>query len=734
MKCISVQIRPAGRKGTSVPLPRLDAAFAASPYGGEAWTLVADQAALALSRTPSVFSIGDGFLGIRGPGEAPGAPRSYLNGVFEVTPIRYHEAAHGYARASDTRIAAADATCVTVSVDGTEASLRKVELDMAAGVRREFREGQGVEVIIETFVAMEHRGVVVTRVRLTAGQAVQVRVHRTVTPPPRPSVDTSAVYDPRIAPDTGAQWVEERLVAEPDMIGRVDRLRRSRFAVAAVARPLDETFDLASGEVRVIDSVAAYAALRDADPLITAAAALATAPEVSALVEEQRAWFDRFWAATGIALADASAAQALRHGLFQLVQSVGRDGTTSLSAKGQTGEGYEGHVFWDAEIYALPVFVYLVPAIARAMLMWRIERLDAARSNARLMGHDRGALYPWRTIAGAECSSFFPAGAAQYHINADIAHALQLYVMTTGDRSILTDGGSAMLAETARIWLQIGFHDPSRGDAFVINRVTGPDEYSALVDNNLYTNLMAAGHLRFAAEAGDVGADEAAAMRRAADAMFIFYDTARDVPAQDDGFFALAPWPFDETPSDRYPLLLHHHPLAIYRHRVAKQADAVLAAALLPGEFDPSTRRRMLDVYEECTVHDSTLSASAFAMLAAQVGETGRGAAYWRASLLTDLTDLFGNSGHGLHMAALAGGWTALALGFGGLWTLDGNLHFAPRWAAEIGDYSLQIQFQGRKVRLQVTAAETRYALVEGPPLALLHHGETLWLDGVVVR
>lgn len=717
-----------------MPLPKLDAAFAASPYGGGPWSLVTDRDALALPRTPSVFSIGDGFVGIRGPGERPGAPRIYLNGVFAVTPIRYHEAAHGYARTSDTRVAAADATRVSVSVDGNEASLRTVELDMAAGVVREFRDAEGVEIIVETFVAMQNRGVVVSRVRLTARRAVQVRVSRTVTPPPLISGATGAIYDPRVAPDVGAVWVEERLVADSNLIGRVDRLGCSGFAVAAAARPLDQIVDIASGETRIVDGIAAYAALRDGDPMMAAAAALTAASDAATLETQQAAWFGRFWADTGIVMADASAAQALRHGLFQLVQAVGRDGDTSLSAKGQTGEGYEGHVFWDAEIYALPVFVYLAPSIARAMLIWRIERLDAARANASLMGHERGALYPWRTIAGSECSSFFPAGAAQYHINADIAYALRLYVMTTGDRSILTDGGSAMLAETARIWLQIGFHDPSRGDAFVINRVTGPDEYSALVDNNLYTNLMAAEHLRFAAAEGGVGADEAAAMRCAADAMLVAYDTAHDVPAQDDGFFALAPWPFDATPADGYPLLLHHHPLAIYRHRVAKQADAVLAAALLPGQFDAATRRRVLDVYEKVTVHDSTLSASAFAMLAAQVGETGRAAAYWRSSLMTDLGDLAGNSGHGLHMAALAGNWTALALGFAGLRTVDGMLHFAPRGAAEIGDYALQINFQGRRVRIDVTVAETRYSLVEGLPLALWHHGEQLWLDGTIIR
>lgn len=713
-----------------MPRPLLDPSFADSPYAGDAWTLTATGEALALAQTPPVFTLGNGFIGVRGPGEAHGVPRVYLNGVYEITPINYHEAAHGYARASDTRFAVGDATRVEILVDGVAAATQAIELDLARGVLREIRAAGAVRAVIQTLVSMEHRGVVATRVRLT-GQAAKVELTGAVTGPPTTSGDAGAVYDPRIGPaPTAGMWSGGREIETPDVIGRVDRLARSGFEVAAVASRLDLTVTLAEGEEFVTDLFAAYAAGRDTDQLGEARRALARAAEAGfhALAAEQAAWFARFWADADIALADPQAEQATRHGLFQLIQAVGRDGATSLAAKGQSGEGYEGHVFWDAEIYALPVFVYTAPAIARAMLVWRIAHLNVARANARLMGHATGALYPWRTIGGAECSAFFPAGAAQYHINADIAHAQRLYVATTGDTTILAQGGAAMLAETARVWLQIGFHDPARGGTFVINRVTGPDEYSAIVDNNLYTNRMAAEHLRFAAEAGEVTPDEASAMRRAADSMFMPYDAEHDVPAQDDGFFALQPWPFEHAAASEPPLLLHYHPLVLYRHRVAKQADAVLAAALLPEAFDTATKRRMLDVYEGVTAHDSTLSASAFAILAARVGETARAAHYWRISAMTDLADLFSNSGHGLHMAALAGGWNALALGFAGLYTLGGELRFAPVAAPEVGDYALSVLFRGRRVRLAVNARGCRYTLSEGETLTLFHHGEAVTL------
>lgn len=714
-------------------LHTLDADLSAMPYSGDRWTIRANGAALALPQTPSVFTLGNGFIGVRGPGDAPGAPRVYLNGVFEQTPIHYHEAAHGYASASDTRVAVADATRVALLANGEPAVIETAELDCHRGLLCEMRRVAGVTAQVQTLVSMQRTGLVAVRVTLRASEAVALELAHAVTPPPERARSADAVYDPRVGPAPEHNpWIAEQHIDAPDRRGRVDRLVRSGFAVAVLVCPLGGTIQMAAGETRVVDGFAAYAADRGGDPLPAAEQALATATGLGfdALAAEQAAWFAQYWRGADVGFADSPRAeQALRHGLFQLVQAVGREGRTSLAAKGQSGEGYEGHVFWDADVYALPMFVHTAPEIARAMLIWRIGGLSKARENARMMGHVTGALYPWRTIAGAECSAFFPAGAAQYHLNADIAYALKLYVNATGDRSILAEGGAAMLAETARIWLQIGFHDPARGGAFVINRVTGPDEYSALVNNNLYTNLMAAEHLRFAAAVGTVSATEAAAMLRAADSMFVPYDTDHDVPAQDDAFFALDPWPFEATPASAYPLLLHYHPLTIYRHRVAKQADAVLAAVLLPARFDTAAKRRMLDVYEAVTVHDSTLSASSFATLAAQVGETARAAAYWRTTALTDLCDLFGNSGHGLHMAALAGGWNALAFGFAGLHRADGALAFAPRASSDIGPYALTVQFHGRRIRIDVGSDAVRYELKAGDALDFKHCDEALTLS-----
>ena len=704
------------------------------PFEPDSWRLIARGAALHVPQGASVFTIGNGFVGVRGPGGAPGAPRVYLNGVYERVPIRYHEAAYGYARESDTRLAVADATQPLILIDGSPLPPpTRVTLDLARGVlTREIALAEGT-IELETLAAMERPGIVASRVRMPQALAARVTVAPLVSPPPgaEPAIDTGLPYDPRLAPALGGSlWHEVAVIADTGIAGRVDRLPVSGFDVSALAAcdPADDGL--------IIDCFAAYAARRDGASLDAARTALAEARATgfTALAEAQATWFADHWRRSAIAIPDAPQAElAVRHALFQLIQAAGHDGHSSIAAKGQSGEGYEGHVFWDADLYVLPVFAWTRPEIARAMLTWRIAGLEDACANARLLGQQRGALYPWRTIGGKECSSFFPAGSAQYHINADIAFALETYLSVTGDRTILAEGGAEMLVETARIWLEIGFHDAARG-AFVINRVTGPDEYSAIVDNNLYTNMMAQRHLRLAAReglaAGLIDADEAQAMRAAADAMLLPFDDARGLYLQDDAFFGKQPWPFDATPENRYPLLLHYHPLTIYRHQVAKQADAVLAVALNPQRFEPEMRRRMVAAYEAVTVHDSTLSASAFAIAAARAGDGKRAADYWRVAALTDLANLFGNTDHGLHMAALAGSWSAMALGFAGL-CIDGDtLCVDPVAVPGVARYSFTIGFRGARIRISIDGAEAHFALESGGPVAVRQgRGQTILLS-----
>ena len=463
---------------------------------------------------------------------------------------------------------------------------------------------------------------------------------------------------------------------------------------------------------------------------------------------------ERFWASADIELeGDDALQQSLRYGAFQLLQSTGREGMTSIAAKGLTGPGYEGHLFWDAEVYVLPFFLHTQPEVARSMLQHRIRGLDAARRRARELSH-RGALYPWRTIDGDEASAYFPAGTAQIHINADIAYALERYLEATGDDTLLWQGGAAMLFETARFWLSRGAFTPRRGGRFCLHAVTGPDEYTALVDNNLYTNLMARGHLRFAARTAEaleraapgrfaelageleLDADEVARWRQAAERMELPYDRELGVHPQDDGFLDKEPWWPETIPPEKRPLLLHYHPLDIYRRQVLKQADVVLAMVLREEHFGRAEARRNFAYYEPLTTHDSSLSPCMHGILAARLGQVDKAYDYFGRTARMDLDDVNRNVKDGVHTAAMGGTYLAVLAGFAGMRVAEEGLAFVPRLPPAWRRLRFRVAFRGRTLEVTIEPERTHYRLLAGEAMTVRHRLEAIELGsgGEAVR
>lgn len=761
-------------------------------YGGDAWTVCERRAG---STAPSnsgdsVFCIGNGFIGIRGffdetsQGSDRRSPIVHLNGVYEKTPIHYHEAGHGFASSSDTRIPVADGTQLQIFVGGEKISeatgsyLERVrELDLQAGVLRytatwRSHADQTLRIHIERAALFERRELAIQKIILTPEDFSGEITARVTLNSPSIYYDveenglSKGPYDPRIGPilKTTPWQAMPRERGDP-LLSFAHRTKNSRFFVfsaletTAASPSLINTRDERSEKACVrtmtfhagqanpieIDCCLAYGAQQGGETSqgrasVKNALAHASASGAAALLSGQARYLEAFWANAGVAMPTApDLLRALRFGMFQLLQAAGSDGRTSVSAKGQTGEGYEGHIFWDAEIFALPFFVFNKPEIARSMLAYRYSGLAAARRNAQVLGHARGALYPWRTIAGEECSSYFPAGSAQYHINADIAYAIRQYVEATGDQAFLVSHGAEMIVETARIWLEIGYFDPGRKGAFSINEVTGPDEYSALVNNNLYTNVMAKSHLEYAVEVLELlrnayredferlwtglqlSNDEVAQWRRAAQKMLKPYDEERKLYLQDDAFLHRKPWPAAEIPKDKLPLLMHFHPLAIYRRQVCKQADAVLAMHLLKEQFSKQDVNRALDFYEKVTVHDSTLSPCVFGAVAARCGDLRKAYDYFVQTALIDLEDVCRNTGYGLHMAAMGGAWICLAMGFGGMRVTGGKLTFEPKYSDKIGEYGFKTQFKGRLLHITVRKSGVEYSLLKGETINFQH-------------
>jgi len=719
----------------------------------------------------SLFALANGAIGVRGGlDECAGENVAILPDAHVAIPITYHESFTGFATRSDIRFAAPSPVCIELLVDGkpfdpgTAAPLEFFrQLDLSSGVLRRttswpLGDGRVLHLDISRLVADGAGAHCASRIeaRMTGGSC-QLTIRF---PIDRPALNASDQSDPRL---------KRAVVLQRDSIS--DDGLQARFSAGADAEmrklAMAQTVDLVCGNGNVIarDGLAMvrcelageasvridrHVAYAIADRCVEDAALLAARHRQTgwdALADRTQSALARYWAATEIAIAgDARLEGAIRFSQFHLFQSASRDDRHSIAAKGLTGEGYEGHYFWDTEVFVLPVLAFTQPELAAHILRYRMGALDQARRNARQMGHRHGALYPWRTIGGDECSAHYPTGAAQYHINADIAYALSMYRAVTGDEALVRDAAE-MLFETARIWLEIGHFNSRRGGAFTIHGVTGPDEYTGLVDNDFYTNAMAQRHLEFAADlAGDMAREcpelftqlarrialseqEIGQWRAAATAMWLPVDPQLGVHPQDDSFLDKPAFALADLPADRFPLLLHHHPLLLFRHRLCKQGDVIQALSLVGETVPLAIKRRDLVYYTPLTTHDSTLSATAFAILMAETGDDAQALAFHREAALVDLEDRHGNSHHGVHMAAMAGSWSVLAMGWGGLRVVDGQLHLRPRCPAQWQSFRLRLNWRGSRVEISVDSAGASYRLCEGPPLTLFDHGRRISLD-----
>jgi alpha,alpha-trehalose phosphorylase len=728
----------------------------------------------------TLFALGNGYIGMRGTHEegARGATLegTYLNGFYDTEPIQYPESAHGLAHTNEFMLRVPNAKRIEVLLDGERFALDagrvlayRRELDLRKGVLERTVEwaapgGKRLRIASRRIVSFAHRQLAAIEYSVTPLDGAGVVEFVTTIDDEVSNLQSGS--DPRVGSAvSGPSLLLERREHRGSRSIVLQRTRHSGFLLATATQvqlsgaegTVSERTDgqslrvaLDGGQTATLTKYIAYVTSRDFEEDEVEARArqeldAAQATGFAALAAGQEAFLAAYWKHADVEIAgDDALQQGVRFNEYHLLQSVGRDGRTNIAAKGVTGEGYEGHYFWDTEIYVFPFFLFNRPEIAKALLHYRYAGLAKARERARDLAHPRGALYPWRTIAGNECSAYFPAGTAQYHINADVAYSIRLYYQATGDIDFIAAMGAEIVLETARIWLGVGNFDPS--GAFCIHCVTGPDEYTALVNNNYYTNAMARMHLRFAVElaqllrtgrANDwqrlvraIGLEESELerMRAAAGAMKLPYDAGRGIHPQDDSFLSKQPWDIAGTPADKFPLLLHYHPLVIYRHQVCKQADVVLALLLLSDEFSLDDKRRDFDFYERVTTHDSSLSSCIFSMIAAEVGYEDKAYDYFMQTARLDLDDTHGNTAHGIHTAAMAGTWLGVAYGFGGMRLNQGVAHFAPRLPPRWQHYSFQVQLRGSWLQVRVGRDAVEYRLAGGGALEFVHCGETVSL------
>ncbi|WP_406431526.1 family 65 glycosyl hydrolase [Streptomyces sp. NBC_00631] len=752
-------------------------------YAVEPWTVRETALNLdVLAQSESVFALSNGHVGWRGnldEGEPHGLPGSYLNGVHEVHPLPYAEAGYGYPESGQTVINVTNGKILRLLVDDEPFDLRygrlaghERVLDLRRGVLERTCEwtspaGSTVRVRSTRLVSLTQRAIAAVSYEV---EAVDRRCRIVVQSELVANEQLPGSNgDPRAAMALESALEQEDTFASGHRLRLVHRTRRSglRVAVAAdhtvsgpertsteaesgadVAR-LTVTSVLEPGQRLQVQKLVAHgwSAVRSLPAMadqVDAALAAAAHEGWQGLADEQRGYLDDFWSRADVEVdGDEEVQQAVRFALFHVLQAGARAEQRAIPAKGLTGSGYDGHAFWDTEMFVLPVLTHTAPGAVAEALRWRYNTLPAARERAAQLGLD-GAAFPWRTIAGSEGSAYWPAGTAAFHVNADVADAVVRYVAATGDTDFERDTGVELLVETARLWRSLGHHD-SRG-AFHLDGVTGPDEYSAVADDNTYTNLMARANLLAAADAVGrhprqaarlgVDAEESAAWRDAAESVHIPYNHELGVHEQHAGFTRYQRWDFENTRPEQYPLLLNFPYFDLYRKQVVKQADLVLAMYTCEAYFDEAHIARNFAYYEPLTVRDSSLSACCQAVVAAQAGHLTLAHAYTAEAALMDLDDLEHNTRDGLHIASLAGTWMALVAGFGGLRHYDDGARFAPRLPERLRRLAFSLQLRGSRLRVEIGADKATYTLLDGPPLTVHHHGEpvTVGTDGPAVR
>ena len=727
-----------------------------------------------LAQSESLFALSNGHIGLRGnleEGEPHGLPGTYLNSFYEVRPLPYAEAGYGYPEAGQTVVDVTNGKIIRLLVDDEPFDVRYGDLieherilDLRAGTltrRAHWRSpaGKQVKVVSTRLVSLTQRSVAAMEYVVEApDELVRVTVQsELVANEDQPETSD----DPRVAAvlDQPLEAVDHESSGERAML-----MHRTRASGLMMAAAMDHEIDvpgrvevstearpdlarttvicgLRPGQkLRIVKYLAyGWSSLRSRPALRDQAAGAITGARYSGwqgLLDAQREYLDDFWDCADVEVeGDPVVQQAVRFGLFHLLQSSARAEVRAIPGKGLTGSGYDGHAFWDTEGFVLPVLTYTAPYAAADALRWRASTLDLAKERAAELGLD-GAAFPWRTIRGQECSGYWPAGTAALHINADIAMAFERYRIVTGDQSLEEEYGLEVLIETARLWRSFGHHD--RHGVWHIDGVTGPDEYTAIVRDNVFTNLMAAHNLRVAAEACarhpekartmGVSTEETAAWRDAANAAHIPYDDELGVHPQCEGFTTFAEWDFETNTT--YPLLLHEAYVRLYPSQVIKQADLVLAMQWQSHFFTPEQKAHNVDYYERRTVRDSSLSACTQAVMCAEVGHLELAHDYTYEAALIDLRDLHNNSRDGLHMASLAGAWTALVAGFGGLRDDEGMLTLDPQLPDAIACLRFRLRWRGFRLTVCASHDEVTYTLRDGPDgeLMIHHAGEELKL------
>ena len=717
----------------------------------------------------SLTSLGNGYMGMRGSFEETYSADShlgtYIAGVWFPDKTRVGWWKNGYPKYFGKAINALNFSKVKIFVDDQEVDLAKndvagfsVELDMQHGVLRRSFTVFGVRFDVCKFLSVAQKELALIRWEAVSvdGKTHQVRIDSIIDADVKNEdsnyeekfwqVLDKGVSDDRsyISTQTVANpfGVEQFIVnAEQTFAGSFKALGGSQTdwqvsnSFEAEVSGTPETF-----EKRVIVTTSRdYQGLEAVKAAGRALSEKITGVAFETLLEAHKAgWLHRWEIADVVIEGSDEAQQGIRFNLFQLFSTYyGEDARLNIGPKGFTGEKYGGATYWDTEAYAVPLYLALAePEVTRNLLQYRRNQLPQAQHNAREQGL-AGALYPMVTFTGIECHNEWEITFEEIHRNGAIPYAIYNYTNYTGDESYLAKEGLEVLVEVSRFWAD-RVHFSKRNGKYMIHGVTGPNEYENNINNNWYTNTLAAWVLQYTLDAlqkhprPDLNVSDAERGKWQDIIANMYYpeDKEQGIFVQHDGFLDKDIRPVSALSPDDLPLNQKWSWDKILRSPFIKQADVLQGIYFFGDRYTLDEKRRNFDYYEPMTVHESSLSPSIHAILAAELGKEAKAVEMYQRTARLDLDNYNNDTEDGLHITSMTGSWLAIVQGFAQMKTWGGKLSFAPFLPSAWTGYAFHINYRGRLIKVAVGKENVVFTLLKGEPLELQVYGKDITLNG----
>lgn len=702
----------------------------------------------------TIFSQANGVLGTRGHfAEGYGLfdyPQTYINGFYNLYPLSYEENYQQFPQFGQTIVNLPDASQIRLESDEGPIHMHHMALvdlkrtmDMSKGITTRIATYQSKKgtlfLVKEEKIVPSNTMMIITKLSLSSpSYEGPIRMISTLTmPKPRrprnmdPRLPHALKHLDLVELHTSEHYGYLTAITTQSLLKiRVGMTHDVAFQYRVEYNDILATRDENLKKNQTLEVIKYQ--IYDPRPVLDTGfeAGLNHLKDFEAYVNQERVVKKRFWDQTFLDLDDPQLAQALRYNIYQLDQSGGIKDTISIAAKGLSGDGYEGHYFWDTEVYMLPFFILTQPEKAKRMLTYRYTILDEARKEARNLGIQRGAKIPWRTINGKESSPYYPAGSAQIHINSDIAFSIIMYYRMTQDDEFMIQYGVELLLETALFLLDWGHF---KEGSFHIDGVTGPDEYTAIVNDNYHTNKMAQTHFDFTyrfimdhldrltalLEKLNVTEVDLHQLMEASQKMTLLSDPKTGIIQQDKTFMEKKEWDLAAIPKHHFPLLLHFHPLHIYKHQVLKQADA-LVAMVLHQDLDQDTFEKTLAYYLKRTTHDSSLSKCMYGIALYRMGHDTLAYDYFHSVATLDLLDHKKHTTYGLHLANLGGSYLMMVYGLFGI-TIKDRICINPVKQNMIKKAEFRMRYKDSTIR--VSLEKETITLSTDRPIELMVHG-----------